>query len=212
MRQTIAMAKGMLNKEQHIKYWRRCLTTFLPTQYTSTDSTRMTLGFFILSALDLLGAGGDTFTEEERVNIRKWILDCQHPSGGFCGSSNHKYPGEYYRDIGTGARIVDPPNLPATFFALLSLSFVDGLQYANGTQCLQWLKSLQRQDGSFGELVSESGHVEGGRDMRYCYVAAAVRWILRGNDAVSTEYDIDTDALVEFLKSGQVGFPLPFLR
>jgi geranylgeranyl transferase type-1 subunit beta len=166
----------------------------------------MTLGFFILSALDLLGAGGDTFPEEERNNIRKWILDCQHPLGGFCGSSNHKYPEKYYKDIGTGPRIVDPPNLPATFFALLSLSFVDGLQYVNQTQSLRWLKRLQRQDGSFGELVSDDGHVEGGRDMRYCYVAAAVRWILRGDEAITDGHDIDVDALVDFLKSGQVGF------
>ncbi|PQE03438.1 hypothetical protein CJF30_00005427 [Rutstroemia sp. NJR-2017a BBW] len=49
------MAEPKLEIAKHVKYWHRCLNSLLPTAYTSTDSTRMTLGFFILSALDLLG-------------------------------------------------------------------------------------------------------------------------------------------------------------
>ena len=200
------MGELKLDTKRHIKYWHRCLRTLLPTEYTSTDSSRMTLGFFILSALDLLGAGPDTLPAKDCENIRNWILKCQHPNGGFCGSPNHKYPDGYYADVGNGKRLMDPANLPATFFAILSLSFVGTFNQIMRTKCLRWLKTLQREDGSFGELVTEDGKIHGGKDMRYCYVATAIRWMLNG-DEISEEDkkdDIDVEKLVDHMRSGQV--------
>ncbi|TVY28947.1 Geranylgeranyl transferase type-1 subunit beta [Lachnellula hyalina] len=190
-----------LDKDKHISYWRRCLLSLLPTQYTSTDSSRMTLGFFILSALDLLSAGPDTFPVSQQAEIRAWILKCQHPHGGFCGSPNHRYPDGLYGD----GEDIDPANLPATYFAILSLGFVGGLEGVKRKECLDWLRRLQREDGSFGELVTVDGKVEGGHDMRHCYVASAVRWILRGDVAAGekVEGDIDVEGLVGHLRNGQ---------
>lgn len=200
------MEESKLHIEQHIKYWQRCLRTLLPTEYTSTDSSRMTLGFFILSALDLLGTGPDTLPAEDRTNIASWILKCQHPNGGFCGSPNHRYPDGYYVDVGHGKRLMDPANLPATFFAILSLSFVGTFDQIMRMKCLRWLKTLQRDDGSFGELITEDGKVHGGKDMRYCYVATAIRWMLRGDELSEEEKkdDIDVEKLVDHMRSGQV--------
>jgi geranylgeranyl transferase type-1 subunit beta len=195
-----------LDIPQHIKYWKRCLLTLLPTQYTTTDSSRMTLAFFILSALDLLNAGADTFPPSQRSSIRDWILKCQHPHGGFCGSPNHRYPDAYYGDV-EGGESMDPANLPATYFALLALSFVGGLEGMDRRKCLRWITSLQRKDGSFGELVTREGEIVGGYDMRYCYVLTNVRWILRGNveGPVGGIEDVDVDGLVGHLRKGQVG-------
>jgi geranylgeranyl transferase type-1 subunit beta len=165
----------------------------------------MLLGFFILSALDLLGAGADTIPEKQRADIREWILKCQHPSGGFCGSPNHRYPDKYYVDVGHGKQQMDPPNLPATYFAILSLSFVGGLQELKWRECLSWLRSLQREDGSFGELITQEGKIEGGKDMRYCHVAMSVRWMLRGDLESQQEEDINVEMLVGHLRAGQVG-------
>lgn len=200
------MGESKLDTVRHIKYWQRCLGTLLPTEYTSTDSSRMTLGFFILSALDLLGAGADTLPAKDRENIKNWILKCQHPNGGFCGSPNHRYPDGYYVDSGNGKRLMDPANLPATFFAIMSLSFVGTFNQIMRTKCLRWLKTLQREDGSFGELVTEDGKIYGGKDMRYCYVATAIRWVLRGDELSEEEkkYDIDVEKLVDHMRSGQV--------
>jgi geranylgeranyl transferase type-1 subunit beta len=201
------MGEPKLEIERHIKYWQRCLKTLLPTQYTSTDSSRMTLGFFILSALDLLGAGTDTFPEKDRKNIREWILKCQHPNGGFCGSPNHRFPDAYYVDVGHGKQQMDPANLPATFFAILGLSFVGNLDGVKRDECLKWLKTLQREDGSFGELITEEGIIEGGRDMRPCYLAVAVRWMLRGDAPLGEEgkeYAFNIEKLVDHIRSGQV--------
>lgn len=101
---------------------------------------------------------------------------------------------------------MDPANLPATFFAILSLSFVGDLENIKREKCLGWLETLQRKDGSFGELVTEDGSIKGGRDMRYCYVATAIRWMLRGDElsGEETEGDIDVDKLVNHIRSGQV--------
>jgi geranylgeranyl transferase type-1 subunit beta len=200
----IEMGEPKLNVERHTKYWLRCLRSLLPTAYTSNDSIRMTLGFFILSALDLLGA--DAPSPEERKNIQSWILKCQHPNGGFCGSPNHRYPDGYYVDIGHGERLMDPANLPATYFAILSLSFVGKFDGIMRIKCLRWLKTLQREDGSFGELVTEDGTIQGGKDMRYCYVATAIRWMLTGGELSDEEKedDIDVEKLVDHIRSGQV--------
>jgi geranylgeranyl transferase type-1 subunit beta len=204
---TVVMGEPKLDIERHIKYWQRCLKTVLPTQYTSTDSSRMLLGFFILSALDLLGAGADTFPAKDRKNIRDWILKCQHPYGGFCGSPNHRYPDAYYVDVGHGRQQMDPASLPATFFAILSLTFVGSLEQVKRDECLKWLKTLQRADGSFGELITQEGIIEGGRDMRPCYLAAAVRWMLRGDTPLNDKEkndDIDIEKLVDHIRAGQV--------
>jgi geranylgeranyl transferase type-1 subunit beta len=166
----------------------------------------MLLGFFILSALDLLSAGPDTFPVSQQAEIRAWILKCQHPHGGFCGSPNHRYPDGFYGD----GEDMDPAYLPATYFAILNLGFVGGLEGVKKNECLEWLRRLQREDGSFGGLVTPDGKVEGGHDMRHCYVASAVRWMLRGDVPVGEEVDgdINVEGLVGHLRNGQVGQPL----
>ena len=197
------MAESGLDIELHARYWKRCLKSVLPTGYSSNDSSRMTLGFFTLCALDILGQHKKLLSEKERVDIRDWILSCQHPNGGFCGSTNHRFPDAHYVDVGHGKQLMDPANLPATFFAILSLTYVGDLTQVRRRDCLRWLKSLQRDDGSFGELVTADGSIRGGRDMRYCYVASIIRWVL-GGDQLSAEDDIDVDKLVDYLQNGQV--------
>lgn len=198
------MASPSFNKSQHIKYWKTCLNSLLPTDYTSTDSMRVALGFFILSSLDLLGADADILSAAKLRSIHDWILKCQHPNGGFCGSPTHRYPDNFYDEKNSDN--ADPANLPATFFALLNLNYVGKVSEINRVKCLRWLKTLQRKDGSFGEIIKD-GRIEGGRDMRYCHFASAVRLILRGDlpSVGGEDYeDIDVDALVRHIRGGEV--------
>ncbi|KFY06779.1 hypothetical protein V492_07755 [Pseudogymnoascus sp. VKM F-4246] len=200
------MEQPVFNKDLHIKYWRRCLKSVLPTEYTSTDSSRLSLGFFILSAFDLLGVGGDQLDRKDVAGLKKWILNCEHPNGGFCGSPNHKYPSEYYRSATDTPSDMDPANLPATFFALMALNFVGKVSEVDRKKCLRWLKKLQREDGSFGETLGKDGKIEGGRDMRYCQCAAAIRWILRGDLKSQSQKevdDIDVDGLVGHIRKAE---------
>ncbi|KAI9865993.1 MAG: hypothetical protein M1813_001960 [Trichoglossum hirsutum] len=196
----------VLHRDRQIKYWLRCLRSFLPTGYTSNDSNRMTLAFFTISALDILGILHSHTNASERDDWIDWIYRCQLAHGGFRG-----FPGADFGVRGSVENEVwDPANLAATFFALTTLVVIgDGLERVQRTECLEWLQKLQQKDGSFGELLGEGGKIEGTRDMRYCYMAAGVRWILRGKveggeaeDAVGK--DIDVEALVKFINLSEV--------
>ncbi|CAK7199340.1 geranylgeranyl transferase type-1 subunit beta [Sporothrix eucalyptigena] len=82
----------------------------------------------------------------------------------------------------------------------------------NRNATLRWLRRLQREDGSFGEYVADvpdpkapGGRrpvVGGGADMRYCYIASMIRWMLGGGPH-SDVPDIKVDALVRYMHRGQ---------
>lgn len=235
-----------LDKPRHLRYWQRCLRTLLPHHYTSMDSTRLSLAFFIITSIDLLSTPPDSssstttttkplLTPSDRRNLRRWVLSCQHPDGGFCGSPTHVLP----RAIQTADHDSENPHIGGTYFALLVLAILaddddDDEQGGGGAfagvdrvRTLRWLRRLQRpEDGSFGELVydppafsptdttnTENNEknksepiIAGGRDFRYCYLAASVRWMLRGDLSPEDEdyvEDIDVDALVAHIHRGQ---------
>ncbi|KAJ5954357.1 hypothetical protein N7501_008636 [Penicillium viridicatum] len=191
------------NTERHVKYYLRCLKTFLPSAYTSNDSSRMLLAFLTLSGLDVLGVLQSKTTPEERQGYIDWLYHCQVPSGGFRG-----FPGT---DFGPEKRnkdneAWDPANVPATFFALVNLLILgDDLSRVKRRECLEWLPKVQRADGSFGELVGPEGSVGGARDLRYCCCAAGIRYILRGRNETGLEGvpDIDVLGFVSFIEACQ---------
>ena len=193
--------KSSFVKERHIKYWLRCLKTYLPTGYTSNDSNRMTLAFFTVSALDLLGVLRDHTTSAERGEWANWIYHCQHPNGGFRGFTG-TIIGEA-RDSNW-----DPANLAATFFALAALVVLgDDLKKVKRRECLTWLAHLQCSDGSFGEVLGGNGEIQGIGDVRFCYLAAVVRSILKEKNGTGMEgkiRDIDVDRLAEFVIASKV--------
>lgn len=228
-----------LDKARHLRYWQRCLRTLLPHHYTSMDSTRLSLAFFIIASVDLLTPSPSPsppddssattkpptplLTPADRVRLRRWVLSCQHPAGGFCGSPTHVLPRHLQRGD------VENAHLGGTYFALLLLALLSDDDSADSAfagvdraATLRWLRRLQRpEDGSFGEIVYDppvfpvaadetnkstdtitrpQPMIAGGRDMRYSYLAAAVRWMLRDD---SDEEDIDVPALVAHIRRGQ---------
>ncbi|KAI5463563.1 geranylgeranyl transferase type I beta subunit [Mariannaea sp. PMI_226] len=193
---------AQFNKAKHIKYWQRCHSSFLPAPYTASDSTRLTFACFTIAALDLLSA---PLTPADRSAIRRWVLSLQHPDGGFCGSSTHVLPGQ---DASKGNA-----NLAASFFALILLGLAaDGEEEAKNafagvqrTKLLQWLKKLQREDGSFGQNLWESQAV-GGNDTRHSYMASSIRWMVRGDVKEGEEgwvEDVDVNTMVAHIRNGQ---------
>lgn len=191
-------------KQKHISYWLRCLRSPLPHQYTSNDSNRMTLAFFILSALDLLGVLHSRTSHDERRAYADWIYKCQHPDGGF-----RAFPGTDFGARGDAQnKVWDPSNLPATYFALASLAVLeDDMQRVRRAACLEWLRRMQRPDGSFGQTLGEGGSIEGGMDTRFGYCAMGVRWILRGDveGSVDGVQDVDTEKLIRCIRESEVG-------
>ncbi|KAF2876807.1 geranylgeranyl transferase type I beta subunit [Massariosphaeria phaeospora] len=198
----LSAGESSLNYSRHISYWRRNLKTFLPHHYTGNDSNRMTLAFFIIAALDLLGDLPAALSAEERQGYIDWVYRCQLPEGGF-----RPWPGT---DVGSlrhdGNRLWDPAHVPGTFFALLILIMLgDDLNRVKRREILVWLRTMQRPDGSFGETRGENGRVEGGSDTRFGYMATAIRWILRGNvdGPVDGVPDIDVDKFVACLQQSE---------
>ncbi|KAH8173682.1 prenyltransferase and squalene oxidase repeat domain-containing protein [Sarocladium implicatum] len=188
-----------LDRERHLKYFKRCHKSLLPTPYTSSDSTRLTFACFVICALNLLD---EPLTPSERSDIRNWVLSLQHPDGGFCGSSTHAFSG---RDTVKG-----DANLAATFFALILLAAAsDGDKEAsaaysgvNRSRLLRWLRKLQRKDGSLGQNLWE-GRPVGGSDMRHCYLASSIRWMLGGGSGQEEGEDLDVESMVAFIRRGQ---------
>lgn len=192
-----------LDKPRHVKYFLRCLKTFLPTPYTSNDSNRMSLAFFVVSGLDLLDALVPNTSDLERADYINWVYRNQHPHGGF-----RAFPGT---DLGEHTtpenECWDPANLPSTYFALASLLVLgDDLSRVRRKETLAWLPTLQRKDGSFGETLV-NGAIEGGTDPRFGYCATGVRYMLRGDAEGEIEgcTDIDVDKLVQCIRSAEVG-------
>ena len=201
----MAAQEPVLDKARHIKYWQRCHSTYLPSPYTANDSTRVTFAYFIVSALDLLSV---PLSAKDRSSIRAWVLGLQHPDGGFCGSPTHAFVGQ---DAVKGSA-----NLAATFFALLLLAAAAETEAearaafagVRRGKLLRWLRRLQREDGSFGQVLWE-GEAVGGRDMRHSYLASCVRWMLRGEAQPGEdgwEEDINVDKLIAHVRQGTGSF------
>jgi geranylgeranyl transferase type-1 subunit beta len=200
--QDIMASNPELDVPKHTKYFLRTLKTYLPTAYQSNDSNRMSLAFFTLSGLDLLGTLQQNTTEEQRNDYIDWIYSNQHPQGGF-----RAFPGATFGDATTpDNEHWDPANLPATFFALCSLLILDDdLSRIKRRECLQWLTQLQRPDGSFGETLVK-GTINGGTDSRFGYCATGVRYVLRGTYEGEIEGcpDVEIDNFVTCIRSAEV--------
>lgn len=189
-----------LDKERHMKYWKRCASTYLPSHYTFADSTRLMWACFIFLAHDVLSM---PISSSQRTTIRTWVLSLQHPEGGFCGSSSHSHSGPNAHK--------GEANIAATFFALVLLAVAadgDGQSAFKGVarrKLLDWLRRLQREDGSFGQNLWEEEAV-GGKDTRHSYFASAIRWMLRGDTREEDKEwveDVNVDKMVEHIRLGQ---------
>ena len=152
------------------------------------------------NALDILGVLHTKTTPAERSEYVEWILRCQHPNGGFRGFTGTMTG----HDVGRRECAWDSANLAATYFACAALIVLgEGMERVRRRECLEWVRGLQRENGSFGEGIGKDGRVEGGEDMRFCYLAAGVRWMLRRGEWEGVE-DIDVEGLVRYIEASMV--------
>ena len=193
--------KPYLDKDRHIKYWKRC-AQLLPEPYTSGEASRMSFGFFIVAALDLLGVLETAVSPSERQGWIEWIYTCQVPhTGGFRG-----FTGTMLGALRTPHNWHwDPANLPYTYFALASLVILgDDLSRVKRSECLDWVMSLQREDGSFGEFLGEDDVVQGEDDPRLCLCAVGTMRILQWENGYQGAHQFDETKLRQFIANCQV--------
>ena len=196
-----------LMRDRHVKYWLRCAKTELPGLYLSNDSNRMMLAYLIVSALDLLEVLDSNITRVARDEWMEWIYSCQLPTGGFRGFSGTNLGNDMTSKDNAHW---DPASMPGTFFALINLVILgDDLSRVRRRDCLQWLPKLQRDNGSFGEILGENGSIEGGNDLRFCECAVGIRYILKNSTQEETldVEDFDIAKLISYIQSCQVAGP-----
>jgi geranylgeranyl transferase type-1 subunit beta len=151
----------------------------------------MSLGFFLVNALDILDQLQST-SPEDRQHWIDWVYKCQTPNGGFRGSTATKT---------RQASIYDTAHLPATYFALVSLLILgDDLKRVNRQGALEALKRLQNEDGSFAPVLLGDKRF-GEIDVRHVYCAIAVRDIL---SPIKSEEDINVSAAEQYIQKCKV--------
>ncbi|KAM7218842.1 Terpenoid cyclases/protein prenyltransferase alpha-alpha toroid [Rhypophila decipiens] len=215
--------EASLNIPRHLKYWQRCLRSVLPSVYQSNEGNRLALSYFIVNSIAILTPdkceNEKLISPDERRALREWVLSHQHGQGGFCGTSTLTFPLHAYDEWDFDNKKPETEhsglaNIAATIFALQLLALLsdddDVFRGVDRVRTLRWLRRLQREDGSFGEVLRElpgrGWFIGGGSDMRYCYIAASIRWFLRG-DVKEGEpgwvEDFDTDGLVRYILNSQ---------
>lgn len=183
-----AAAAAKFDRRKHVGFYLRHLS-MLPEPYTSADSQRMTLGFFALSALDLLGAVTEKLSEQDRREYADWIYEQQCPAdhgGGFRGGpSIHAVVPELTgsQDVSQRYSHLGAGNLAMTYTALLSLAILrDSYERLDRRAIRHHVGSLQQKDGSFAPSL---GHHE--YDCRFVFCAFAVCALLDCWDAINVD-------------------------
>ena len=199
-----------LDVERHTNYFLHCLRS-LPRPYTSLDTNRLTVAYFSVSALDLLGA----LDRVDAPSLIRWTYSQQlkRPAGapadwagGFRGL--HLYGGPFEAAGAPSSSAYDTGHIAMTYTALaLLLILGDDLSRVDRAATLHHVRSLQQSDGSFRAF-------DGGEsDMRFVYCAAAICAMLRdgagagedlGEEGAACEWEgMDATLAAQFVLASQ---------
>ncbi|CAE7336438.1 Geranylgeranyl transferase type-1 subunit beta [Symbiodinium microadriaticum] len=174
---------------KHVAYFKQHAKK-LPEPYKTMDTNRLTLLYFSVSGLDLLGK----LDELDREQTIEYIYSYQSPlpdHGGFYGC-----PRVDFQSAETD-KCNNQPHIANTYVALVMLIILgDDLRRVNRSSIGHSLRKWQLDDGSFccvhciSSLDSES-------DIRFVYCAAAICYIL------DLWHAIDVEAMTRFIYASQ---------
>ncbi|OWR49949.1 geranylgeranyltransferase type 1 beta subunit [Danaus plexippus plexippus] len=182
-----------LAHRQHVKYFMRFLNV-LPASLSSHDTTRVTIAYFSVAGLDVLGSI-TSMTIDMQSRIIEWIYRLQvEPNKetgdmtacGFQGSSTINMPFDSEKSQYRCG------HLAMTYTGLcVLLTLGDDLSRVNRRALVEGVKALQREEGNFSATLSGCES-----DMRFVYCAACISYILNdwsGFDVKrATDYIIDS--------------------
>merc|ERR1719469_318013 len=191
---------AFIDTAAHAKYFLRCLE-LLPAPYASLDTNRLTVAYFCVSGLDMLGA-------VERVDAKRvieWIYSLQvlPPSGGAEGAAPGRSAGfrggafmggPFCPDGGASSSEYDEGYLAMTYTALAVLVILkDDLRRIDRAALFRFVRSLQDRHGCF---AAYSG---GESDMRFLYCATAICTLMRDEEWSG----VDVQAATAFVMASQ---------
>ncbi|EFA75351.1 hypothetical protein PPL_11428 [Heterostelium album PN500] len=189
-----------LDIEKHVKYFKRCLNA-LPSPYAKGLANHLSLTYFVISGLDLLGKIDEIPIAKK--DIIDWVYSRQiipsesNPDDFIknCGFRGANFLGQPYCG-GVGCRCLfdfDMPSIANTYCALAILRIVgDDFGRVNRDAITRSLKLCQQPDGSYvgTPFAGES-------DMRHLYAACVCSFMMddwRG---------IDRDAATKYILASQ---------
>ena len=194
-------AENRLLIEKHEKYFRLCMQS-LPSKAQSEDSNRLSLIYFCLHGLDILGKLNLTDAEKKAYATHIYAHQIIDPSGQI----------ESFRSSQTFQLAVengnyDLPNLSATFFALINLLALES-DYSlklNRHKIMNFVSKCQITDGpnkgAFKPVLDKDGYPFGEVDLRHCYIAASIRKLCKYDELPVSERmnDFNKQDLVSFV-------------
>ncbi|KAK4025691.1 hypothetical protein OUZ56_014741 [Daphnia magna] len=185
-------------KEKHAKYFLRCLNA-LPSSLVSLDSIRLSISFFAISGLDVLGRLD--LLDKHREEYINWIYlfqilpnqdDESLERCGFRGSlaatlslESHS-PSHVGRSVNIGtvsSHPLDTSHITMTYAAINTLLILgDDLGRLQRKGILAGVKALQLENGSFAATLEGSES-----DVRFVYCACSICYILQDWSAINIE-------------------------
>lgn len=187
---------------RHAKYFELCSHS-LPLQAQSEDSNKLSIVYFVLHGLGLLGQLdriGDPAPHIENIYdhlipLRDESMQAFRPSNTFA--------------LDPAKNDYDLPNLSATFFAL-SILLVLGEDFSRTLDRHRIMKFVSQcqvksgpNKGSFCPILGADGQPWGDTDVRICYMATLIRKLV-GYDRLAPsdrKNDINLDDLTHFITS-----------
>lgn len=167
-RRAMRLADFQLSK--HAAYFRKHMQV-LHEQYKGMDTNRLTLLYFSVSGLDLLGQ----IDMVDKEAVIAYIYSLQSPRqdrGGFYGYPKTEFASEELDKCN------NQPHITNTYVSLVMLLILgDDLGRVNREALVQSLKSWQLSDGSFCCITGISS-LDSESDMRFVYCAASIMYIL----------------------------------
>ncbi|KAI7861382.1 protein geranylgeranyltransferase-like protein type I beta subunit [Spinellus fusiger] len=184
-------------REKHIRYFKSNLT-MLPSAYTETETNRMTLAFFCLNSLQLMGVLDEQISKQNQQDWIEWIYaqqiltatnGDQDSNMEHCGFRGSSWSGRPYDPQATHAcyEHYDSSHIANTYTALLNLIILgDDLSRVHRKAILSTIRSLQQEDGG---IAPTKGSNE--QDVRFVYCAAAICYILDDWSGLDMEKTVD---------------------
>lgn len=165
----------LFEKQRHIRFI-EMMYELLPSDYESQEINHLTLAYFTISSLDILGA----LDRVDKEAIVEWVLSFQvHQLDqhqlttgqfyGFLGSRSSQFPPDAHGNMNSNSS-----HLASTYSALAILKIVgyDFSQIASDS-IVRSMRNLQLPDGSFMPI-----HIGAEADLRFVYCAAAISYLL----------------------------------
>lgn len=186
--------------QKHARFFGLCLN-LLPQKAESEDANKMSIIYFVLNGLDLLGQlplAGDP--QEIISHIYSHLIPLQNDSmQAFRASETF--------ELASVSNAYDLPNLSATFLALANLLVLEEnyLRRLDRHKIMKFVRSCQVTEGpergSFRPILSRDNTAWGDSDPRLCYIASCIRKLVGYDNLAESEreWDIDVAQMQSFV-------------